>query len=372
MDGAIGGAERFASLAALFPHIAFESAGPVWPEKHDPRLDILIVPVSALANAEIEAAALRLKLGGKVVVVLRDADVMTTRRLIRDGAADVLTAPVSEPALAISLERLLASSAAAGSDKGGEVVAFLKAGGGVGSTALAVQLAAMLAPRVTGKLCIADLDLQFGAVGLYLDMPEAVTITDLLGAGHPLVDSPFATALPAHRSHAQVLAGPRELAPLESLTVAHVDSLVEGLRRDFALTLLELPSVWTAWTNEALHLADRIILVTQLSVPHVNFLKRQLRVLTAQGLDTKPLILVCNSLSSDQQATLSLKAAERAIGRSFDAVLPEDRRTMTAAINQGVELSAVRRGTKLEKSIAELGAKVAVGAMAPAEPRARW
>ncbi len=298
---------------------------------------------------------------------------MTTRRLIRDGAVDVLTAPVSEPALAISLERLLASSiAASSSDKGGEVVAFLKAGGGVGSTALAVQLAAMLAPRVTGRLCIADLDLQFGAVGLYLDMPDAVTITDLLTTGQSLFDSPFATALPAHRSHAQVLAAPRELAPLEALTATNVDSLVEGLRRDFALTLLELPSVWTAWTNEALKLADRIVLVTQLSVPHVNFLKRQLRVLAAQGLDTKPLILVCNSLSSDQQATLSLKAAERAIGRNFDAVLPEDRRTMTAAINQGVELSAVRRGTKLEKAIAELGAKVAAGAMASAEPRSRW
>ncbi len=373
VDGAIGGAERFASLAALFPHIAFESVGPVWPEKHDPRLDILIVAVSALVNAEIEAAARRLKVSGKVVVVLQDADVMTTRRLIRDGAVDVLTAPVSEPALAISLERLLASSiAASSSDKGGEVVAFLKAGGGVGSTALAVQLAAMLAPRVTGRLCIADLDLQFGAVGLYLDMPDAVTITDLLTTGQSLFDSPFATALPAHRSHAQVLAAPRELAPLEALTATNVDSLVEGLRRDFALTLLELPSVWTAWTNEALKLADRIVLVTQLSVPHVNFLKRQLRVLAAQGLDTKPLILVCNSLSSDQQATLSLKAAERAIGRNFDAVLPEDRRTMTAAINQGVELSAVRRGTKLEKAIAELGAKVAAGAMASAEPRSRW
>ena len=189
VDGAIGGAERFASLAALFPHIAFESVGPAWPDKHDPRLDIMIVSVSALANAEIEAATARLKTSGKVVVVLRDADVMTTRRLIRDGAADVLTAPVSEPALAISLERLLASSAAAASsDKGGEVVAFLKAGGGVGSTALAVQLAAMLAPRLTGKLCIADLDLQFGAVGLYLDMPEAVTITDLMSAGQSLVD----------------------------------------------------------------------------------------------------------------------------------------------------------------------------------------
>ncbi|HEX7761008.1 MAG TPA: AAA family ATPase [Caulobacteraceae bacterium] len=374
VDGAIGGPERFTSLAALFPHIAFESVGPAWPDRPDPRFDILIVSVSALVSAEIEAASRRLKAAGKVVVVLRDADVMTTRLLIREGAADVLTAPVSEPALAISLERLLASEHVdtARASKGGEVVAFLKAGGGVGATSLAVQLAALLASKVAGRTCVADLDLQFGAVGLYLDMPEAVTITDIMGAGQALDESPLDTALPAHRSNVQVLAAPRELTALESLSPAHVDGLMQGLRRNFALTLLELPSVWTAWTNQALHLADRVVLVTQLSVPHVNFVKRQLRMLATQGLDTKPLILVCNGLSSDQQATLSLKAAERAIGRGFDAVLPEDRRTMTAAINQGLQLSAVRRGTKLEKAIADLGAKVAAGVMAPAEPRARW
>ena len=64
--------------------------------------------------------------------------------------------------------------------------------------------------------------------------------------------------------------------------------------------------------------------------------------------------MVCNALSSDQQQSVSLKAAERSLGRPFDVVLPSDIRTMNAAINQGVELSAVRRGTKLEKALAQL------------------
>jgi pilus assembly protein CpaE len=39
-------------------------------------------------------------------------------------------------------------------------------------------------------------------------------------------------------------------------------------------------------------------------------------------------------------------------------VLPADVRTMNAAINQGVELASVRRGTKLEKALAQLAAVV--------------
>ena len=44
---------------------------------------------------------------------------------------------------------------------------------------------------------------------------------------------------------------------------------------------------------------------------------------------------------------------------------------MTDAINQGVEISTVRRGTKLEKAIAELAGKVAADALAPEPVRAR-
>jgi Flp pilus assembly CpaE family ATPase len=363
-------------LAALFPAVTFDTIGPDWPDRADSRFDVLIVAVNALKSAEVEAAARRLKAapaGQRIVVVLFDADVTTTRRLHREGAADVLLAPVSEPALAISLERLLASApgdvGGGPAGKSGQIVAFLKAGGGVGATALATQLAVQLANRDAGQVCMTDLDLQFGAVGLYLDLPDAVTVMDFLGVPQPLSETPFATALTKHRSGLKVLSASRDLAPLEALAPPQIDSLFAGLRRDFALTLVDLPSSWTAWTNQALHLADRIVLVTELSVPHVNAVKRQIKVMGTQGLHSKPVILVCNGLSSDHTATLSIKAAERAIGRAFDVVLPEDRRTMCAAINQGVELSAVRRGTKLEKGLVELGDKVAADALVGAQAR---
>jgi pilus assembly protein CpaE len=48
-----------------------------------------------------------------------------------------------------------------------------------------------------------------------------------------------------------------------------------------------------------------------------------------------------------------VKTAERALGREFAVCIPEDRKVMTAAINQGVEIPAIKRGTKLEKAVAE-------------------
>ena len=298
------------------------------------------------------------------MVVLRNADVTTTRRLVRAGAADVLPAPVSEPALALCIERLLTANPVETTPtrKSSEVVAVLKAGGGVGATALCVQAAILLAQRAAGQVCLADLDLQFGAASVYLDLPDAVTIADCLGSDSGLTETPFATALATHRSGVRVLAAPREIVALEIIGPGQIDALIGGLRRDFALTIVDLPTVWTAWTNQVAQQADRIVLVTHLSVPHIQLVKRQLRVLASQRLDDKPLTLVCNSLSSDQSASVPVKSAERALGRTFDVIIPEDRRIMTAALNQGVEIAAVRRGTKLEKAVAQLADRIAVPA----------
>jgi pilus assembly protein CpaE len=371
VQGVMPGPGRLASLAALFPQVKFESVGETWPLETPANIDTLLVSLSATSSESVECAIRRLKArrdGLRIVIALYDADVMTTRRLLREGATDVLPAPVSEPSLAACLDRLMATTERpVAKGRTGEVVVALKAGGGVGATSLSVQLAALMSGG-GDDVCLVDLDLQFGAVALYLDLPDAITIADCLASGS-LEETPYQTALATHRSGARVLASPREMVPLETLGPPQAAALIRGLRRNFGLTIVDLPQVWTAWTNEVLHHADRILLVTHLSAPHVQMVKRQLRMLTTQGLDGKPLTIVCNAPSADQASIVSIKAAERALGRPFDVVVPEDRRTMMAATNQGVEISAVRRGTKLERAIAELAAKVSAQLPLPAGKR---
>ena len=261
VDGALGEVERMAALAALFPHVAFESVGPAWPERVPGRIDILIVAVESSSRVEMDDAVRRLKgmpATTKVMVVLRNADVINTRRLAREGAADVLPAPASEPAFALSLERLLTreTSNPAAARRSGQVVALLKAGGGVGATALGVQVAAMLSTRAgdSAHICFADLDPQFGSAALYLDLREPMTIAECLAAGAALADTNLAAAFAKHKSGVSVLAAPREMMALEAITVPLIDTFVSGLRRDFVLSILDLPSVWTTWTNHALQL----------------------------------------------------------------------------------------------------------------------
>lgn len=356
---AVGSPDRIPSLAALFPHVHFESFGEFWPDSLSADFDIAIVSVDAASLPQMNWTEERLKArsrGTQIIVVLRNANVETSRRLARCGAADVLPAPASEPALALSIERLLGRErdVASPTGKSGQIAAILKAGGGVGATSLATQITAMLSRRggEAHPVCLADLDLQFGEAALYMNVCNAFSVTDCLAAGSALEESPFAAALATkHSSGARLLAAPQLLDSMDVLSPELVSKLLHGLKKTFALTILDLPPVWTAWSNRALQLSDRICVVTQLSVPHVHLVRRQLAMLSTQQLDDRPVVLVCNAVNSDQQSTISIKAAERAIGRPFDLVIPEDNRVMCSAINRGMEISAVKRGTKLERAI---------------------
>jgi len=371
MTGALTEAQA-AHMAGLFPAIGFQFVGGM-PDDVPRGLDVLFTAVDGAAPGEIERAVRECKLNPaapQTVFVLRNADLSNTRALLQSGAIDVLPAPVGETALALCLERIVARGRPMreASRPAGQLVAVLKAGGGAGATSLAVQAGIMAAGRVgSGGVCFADLDLQFGSAALYLDMAEALTVSDCLAVGEVLGDTQFATALASHGSGMRLLAAPREVTALDALTPQLTDSLLMALRRDFALTIADLPPVWTAWTYRALQSAVRIILVTRLSVPHVHLVRRQLNLLSLQKLDAIPLTLVCNAVNGDRQNMLSIRAAERAIGRPFDIVIPEDTRVMEVACNQGLDIAAVRRGTKLEKATARL-AEVMTAEVLAAQP----
>ena len=370
--------DHTAAMAALFPAVRFEfldQDGTNLP----PDLDILFAVVDGAAPAQIEQAVHQCRFNRaapQTVFVLRNADLSNTRALLQSGAVDVLPAPVGETALALCLERIIArGKPMRGAPRpDGQVVAMLKAGGGVGATALATQAGIIAASRARNQagICLADLDLQFGGAALYLDMAEALTVSDCLAVGEFLGETQFATALATHHSGLRLLAAPREVTALDALTPQRADALLTALKRDFALSIVDLPSVWTGWTYRTLQVAARIVLVTRLSVPHVHLVRRQLSLLALQKLDAVPLTLVCNAVNGDRENMLSLRAAERAIGRPFDIVIPEDARVMEVACNQGLEIAAVRRGTKLEKMTAML-ADVMMAAMTPASsvPRPR-
>ena len=294
-----------------------------------------------------------------LLAVSADATVQDVRQLMRLGVVDFVPQPFTRADIlaAINLAAARRSKAGDGDASKGAVFSFIKGGGGVGATTLAVQAGCLLAgadKAGTRKIGLFDLDLQLGTAGLYLDLDNRVGLSDLLDAPERLDASLLEAVLQTHESGLQVVGAPREVIPLDALTTDFVNTVV-GLGRDqYDVLLLDLPPAWTEGMYAALHRSDVIFLVTQLSVAGIRQAKHQLDTLRMQGLVQADVRVVLNRYEKGWGKAVQLKEAEKALGHEIDYLVPNDYKLVSEALDQGVAISHLKSRSRVEKAIREM------------------
>jgi len=347
-------------------------------------VDVLLLDVDP-GNAD-ELAALGAIVSDRfpntpVVATTANASLQDVRQLMRLGVVDVVPQPVMPNDLGTAIEyaaRSRAKSGGGGEESGrGKVISILKAGGGVGATTLAVQAGYLIAQHLKNegpKACILDLDLQFGNASLYMDIDNRVGLLDLVESPERLDASLLESVMGRHDSGLNVLAAPRDVMPLEVVTADAVESCLKVAADAYRFVLVDLPSTWCDWSMQALQKSDMILLVTQLTVPHVRQARRQLDHLSAHGLGNVPVKVVVNRFEKGWGKGVSAKEAAKAMNRGIDYFVTSDFKLVSEAINQGVPMSKIMRRSKVEKSISELvdaTMKELSGGEVRSEPRLR-
>ena len=320
--------------------------------------DVLLLEIDANDTQDIDALeriTRRHFPGVPVLVTADEASFPMVRRLMRLGVADFLPQPLSledlENALAYAAQVRRTTSVPPAR---GRVLAFLKAGGGVGATTLATQAAVSLAMRRKpgrGGVCLLDLDLQFGAAALHLDLDDRIGLADLLDDPQRLDGELLRSVMTQHRSGLDLLAAPREVVGLDAVTPELLGACLALARAEYETVILDLPGVWTPWTYRAVQSCDLAILVTQLGVAGIRQARRQLDAMAANGLGEVPVRVVVNRFETGWRRHVGVKDAERALGRSVDHLIANDYRTVSEAIDQGAGLADVRRRSRVAQDI---------------------
>ncbi len=297
--------------------------------------------------------------GTPVIATAAGAELEYTRLLMRLGVLDLIPQPIEHHELLSVLDdvRRRAKRLTAPHRPPSRVVAFLKAGGGCGATTLASQTAVTLATRRTQKepeVCLLDLDMQFGAAALSIDLDDRVCLNDLLEARERIDGALMRSVMGHHESGLDVLAAPRALMPLDTLTKEFVGDCLALARAEYQTVVLDLPLAWTAWTFAALKQSDLIVLVAQLSVSSLRCVRRQLQGLQEHGLGGIPLRLVLNRNDRSWGAASRRREAEQALGRRFDFTVVNDERTVREALNRGVPVAKVARWSRVNKDLRRL------------------
>ena len=236
---------------------------------------------------------------------------------------------------------------------------MLRARGGAGATTVAVNLAVGLASgKHAAKTALVDLDLQNGSVGLCLDLPESAAMTDFV-KGDVRADATFVdTAMQTHASGLDVLTAPDVFAPLTAVSADDIAALIDMLKSRYDHIVLDMPQAVIDWLEPALARADRVLVVTDMSVPSIKRTRRLIDLITEEHM-TLPIETVVNFEKRPRFPTQAHKEASRLIGRPLAHWVPDDPRVARRATDMGVPLQIGSKRSAAARAIALLAGSIA-------------
>ncbi|EQD78316.1 response regulator receiver protein, partial [mine drainage metagenome] len=146
--------------------------------------------------------------------------------------------------------------------------------------------------ETSARVCLVDLDLQFGDVGVMMNLDHAKTITELVdGQGSmdwELIDDVLADGPLGLR----VLLGPFSPEYGDLVRAEHVRAIVDILRREFDYVVVDTGSQLSEATLEAIDGADRLIVVGALTIPAIKDTRLMLKMLESLKVNREKIAVV--------------------------------------------------------------------------------
>lgn len=232
-------------------------------------------------------------------------------------------------------------------------IAVLGSRGGIGCTALAVNLGCCLAQDTDNNVALVDLDLALGDADVALDVIPDHTLADVALQIERLDMAFLRRALVKHEGTGLfLLAHPMQMQDVGLIHEDHLQRLLNLLRAAYSHLILDLSKGLTPTDLMALRMADVILLVAQLELSSLRNVVRMLLTLgNEEGLSDKVKV-VMNRVGSDfMEGDISLKKAEETIGKPIFWQIPNDAKAMIGSRNAGVPLILHAPKSKVHTSL---------------------
>ena len=321
--------------------------------------DVLILHLSPNWEDELKALSARpVSSRPPTLVVGSGTDVQLMRRAMRAGARDVLTDPVDQEELAAALQQIAQERVASVATGTSRLTAMINAKGGSGATLLTANVAHIMAALGQLRVAVLDMDIQFGALPLYLDLTPQQSIVQALNVADALDTVAFEAYMAKHHSGVHVLCAiPDQVVLPGEIPAEPVDQLLGLARQAYEHVIVHLPRQIDSLTTLVMERADQVVVVMEQGVTHVRHAARLISILNQElAVPASRILVVVNRYQAKSSVTIA--DIEQALKCKSPMLVPNDFKHVEEAINLGVPLYEHAKNAAITKALVVLAEKL--------------
>lgn len=231
--------------------------------------------------------------------------------------------------------------------------------GGCGASTFAANLAwelATVSKTDAPRVCLIDLDFQYGTAATYLDLPRKESVYEFYSdIAHADSDALLQTML-TFNDKLHVLTAPSDMLPLDILGPDEIGRLIDMAQANFDFVIIDMPKTVVAWTETVLNSAHIYFALLELDLRSAQNVLRMLRALKAEGLPHEKLRYVLNRAPkfTDLSAKSRVKRMAESLDITLEVQLPDGGAQVTQANDHGLPLQENAGKNPLRKEIAKL------------------
>jgi pilus assembly protein CpaE len=364
-------------LGESWGDLSFEDAGLFLRQPDSDGLEFVAIAMgeedeTELANiAEIIKVAVSKKI--KVLVIAEEVSPIALHQLLKLGAQEFVPYPLPDGALRDAIDRMRRAPAMLeavaggktkpGGDRNGVVLPIQGLAGGTGATTFAVNLAWELAnidKDGAARVCLIDLDLQFGSTSTYLDLPRREAVLEFLSDTAAVDNDSFMQALLTFQDKLHVLTAPAEMLPLDMIGQDDVDRILKFARANFDYVVIDMPSAVVGWSETVLNASHVFFAMLELDMRSAQNTLRLLRALKAEELPYERLRFILNRAPgfTDVTGKSRVKRLAESLDIKIEVQMPDGGKVIRDACDQGLPLAQSAAKSPLRKEIQKLAQSI--------------
>lgn len=296
-----------------------------------------------ILSAQDDPSYLRLAMvaGAKAFLIKPSSpdELYNTVRAVHGRARKIPMAPVEWTAPAPSPDGV--------ESRAGNIITVYSPQGGAGCTTIATNLASALT-RENIRVLLVDANLQFGDIGVFLNLEARSTLVDLMDHVDDVDTDHLENVVTTHDSGLQVLMGPSrpELAEKVMADPSALAKIVGKIRGNYDFIVIDTSLHLDEMALALMDIATRILLVSTPNLTSVKNIRLILDLFDQLEYAPDKTMLLLNRVSEDQNIKKLAITADKVklfLKHPVAGTIPTDDYLMLDAIRKGVPAIALER-----------------------------